>query len=108
MWTQVADRTKRCRALEPHICGDKDKAERYAKELLRSEWKGWTLDELRRNPCWAFYYAKDVCKGRLPEALDNMMTMLSFQEPDNPWVKRYFGTKRYRKRNRKALSEIAC
>ncbi len=108
MWTQVADRTKRCRALEPHICGHRDKAERYAKDLLRSEWKGWTLDELRRNPCWAFYYAKDVCKGRLPEALDNMMTMLSFQEPDNPWVKRYFGTKRYRKRNRKALSEIAC
>lgn len=106
MWTQVADQTKRCIALEPHICGNRLHAEQYAKNLLRSEWKGWKLDELRRNPCWAFYYAKDVCKGRLPDPLHNMMTMLSFQDPDNPWVKRYFGTKRYRKRNRKALSEI--
>lgn len=107
MWAGVADMTKRCPALEPYICDNWKWAEKYAKGLLRSEWRGWTVDELRRNPCWAFYYAKDVCKGRLPETLDNMMTMLSFQDPDNTWVKRYFKTKRYRKRNRKALAEIA-
>ena len=112
LWTRVSDtpgepvRAKRCPGLEPHICNGPE-AEKYAKGLLRSEWKGWTVEELARNPCWAFYYAKDICKGRLPEVLDNMMTMMSFQEPDNPWVKRYFKTKRYRKRNRKALAEIA-
>lgn len=107
LWTSAADMKKRAPGLEPFIFDDYKKAEAYAKGLDRDQWQGWTLEELGRNPCWCFYYAKDVCKGRLPEVLDNMMAMLSFQNPDNPWVKRYFKTKKYRKRNRKALAGIA-
>lgn len=107
LWQAAGDTKRRAPDLEPFICGDPKRAEAYAKGLSKEEWKGWTLEELGRNPCWAFYYAKDVCKGRLPEVLDNMMTMLSFQDPDNPWVKRYFKTKRYRRRNRKALAAIS-
>lgn len=107
LWQVCGDTNKRAPGLEPFICEDPSRAAAYAKGLARDQWQGWTLEELGRNPCWCFYYAKDVCKGRLPEALDNMMTMLSFQDPDNHWVKRYFKTKKYRRRNRKALAAIA-
>lgn len=79
----------------------------YAKNLSKEAWSDWAAEDLIREPCWMFYYAKNVCKGRLPEVLDNAMTMKSFQDSDDPWVKRYFSTKRYRVRNRKALAAIS-
>jgi len=107
IWTYVAARGDRAKGLEPFICGDDKKAEKYAKLLNRTMWSDWTAEELMRNTCWMFYYAKNVCKGRLPEMLDNCMTMKSFEDSENQWVKRYFGTKKYRTRNKKALSQIS-
>lgn len=107
IWTDVSVRRNRAKGLEPFICGDDKKAEKYAKLLNRVMWSDWTAEELMRNTCWMFYYAKHVCKGRLPEILDNCMTMKSFEDSENQWVRRYFGTKRYRTRNKKALSQIS-
>jgi hypothetical protein len=107
IWTDVSVCANRAKGLEPFICGDEKKAEKYAKLLARVMWSDWTAEELMRSPCWMFYYAKNVCKGRLPEMLDNCMTMKSFEDSENQWVRRYFGTKRYRTRNKKALSQIS-
>jgi len=107
IWTDVAVCRNRAKGLEPFICGDEKKAYAYAKLLNRVMWSDWTAEELMRSPCWMFYYAKNVCKGRLPEMLDNCMTMKSFEDSENQWVRRYFGTKRYRTRNKKALSQIS-
>ena len=106
IWNEVADKKFRAPSLEPFICGSARRSERYAKFLDKGSWQDWTAEEVMRSPCWLFYYAKNVCKGRLPEVLDNCMTMKSFEDSENPWVKRYFGTKRYRVRNRKALASI--
>jgi hypothetical protein len=82
---------------------DKDRVESYAKYLSKEAWASWSMADLMKQPCWMFYYAKNVCRGRLPDVLDNCM---NFQDSENPWVKRYFSTKRYRSRNRKALASI--
>jgi hypothetical protein len=109
LWTgSTVDKSKRARELEPFIANNRQQSEIYAKGLGKDEWQSWTSEDLSRNSCWLFYYARKVCKGRLPEELDNMMTMLSFQDPEDQWVKRYFSTKRYRVRNRKALANIAA
>lgn len=106
IWIEVADTKIRVKSLEALICDDPSNAYRYAASLARQMWNDWTLEEVIRNPCWMFHYAKNVCRGRLPEVLDNAMTMKSFEEPDHYWIKRYFGTKKYRKRNNKALAQI--
>lgn len=109
IWLTLADTKLRAKGLEPLIlAGDRAdfRAEKYAKLLANDQWSDWTLEEVIRSPCWMFHYAKNVCKGRLPEVLDNAMTMKSFEDSDNQWIRRYFGTKRYRKRNRKALAQI--
>jgi hypothetical protein len=104
VWDNVF-RNGRVREFEKLISEKVVNAERYAKALGRDTWKNWTEEEVCRSPVWLFYYARCVCKGRLPDAMDNAMTMLSFKEPDNKWVKRYFNTKRYRTRNLRALAE---
>lgn len=76
---------------------------KYAKNLKPEDWLSFTDEELLRSPVFMFHYAKDVCKGRLPEHLDNAMNMMSFNMPDNAFVKRYFATKRYRVRSSKSL-----
>lgn len=82
---------------------EKGRVEAYAKVLSKETWASWSMEDLMKEPCWMFYYAKNVCRGRLPDVLDNCM---NFQDSDNPWVKRYFSTKKYRARNKKALASI--
>lgn len=106
MW-QHAGVGSRSKEIENFIFKDDYKVEAYAKAQTSEAWADWTPEELMRSPCWMFYYAKNVCRGRLPELLDNAMTMMSFERSDDPWIKRYFTTKRYRKRNRKALKSIS-
>lgn len=105
IWRDYGD-SLRAKELEPIICKNDKDAEAYARSLPRHVWSEWTSEELVRHPCWMFYYAKNVCKGRLPEVLDNAMMMKSFENSEDRWIKRYFGTKRYRTRNRKALASI--
>jgi len=109
LWLTIADTKLRAKSVEPFIlAGDRAefRAAKYAKLLNKNMWSDWTAEELIRHPCWMFYYAKNVCRGRLPEVLDNAMTMKSFEDSDNEWIKKYFATKKYRKRNKKALSQI--
>lgn len=96
----------RAKSIEHLIAPDDGRAEKYAKLMGRESWKEWTPEELMRHPCWMFHYAKNVCRGRLPEILNNAMTMKSFEDGDSQWIKRYFSTKKYRKRNKKALALI--
>lgn len=93
----------RVRELEPFFAQDEDYAERYVKNCIKIEWAKWTDDELLVSPVYMFYYAMKVCKGKLPEHLDNAMNMISFHNPDSSYVKRYFGTKRYRIRSGKSI-----
>lgn len=92
---------RRVRDFEPHFAKDEITAEKYVKRCSL-DWKEWTDEELIHSPVYMFYYAMKVCKGRLPEHLDNAMNMVSFKNPDSKYVKRYFGTKRYRIRNGKS------
>jgi hypothetical protein len=89
--------------LEPVFAQDEVYAEKYVKHCRDIEWTKWTDDEIIQSPVYMFYYAMKVCKGRLPEHLDNAMNMVSFKHPESQYVKRYFGTKRYRIRNGKSL-----
>lgn len=109
IWLTTADTNLRAKSLEPLIlAGERADfcAEKYAKLLNKNMWSDWTAEELIRHTCWMFYYAKNVCRGRLPQVLDNAMTMKSFEDSDNEWIKKYFATKKYRKRNKKALALI--
>lgn len=98
--------SNRAKSIEHLICVDDRKAEKYAKIMGREFWNEWTAEEVMRHPCWLFHYAKYVCRGRLPDFLDNAMTMKSFEDGDSEWIKKYFATKKYRKRNKKALALI--
>lgn len=94
---------KRVRDFEPYFAKEESTAEKYVKRCGHNiNWVTWTDDELIHSPVYMFYYAMKVCKGRLPEHLDNAMNMVSFKNPDSHFVKRYFGTKRYRIRNGKS------
>lgn len=88
--------------LEPFFAADENMAEYYAKRV-RTEWIDWKDEELIQSPVWLFFYAQKVCKGRLPDHLDNAMNMMSFRLPDSRYVKRYFRTKRYRIKCGKSL-----
>lgn len=99
----VAFGRQRTKEIEHLIAlSDKD-AIAYAKSLRPEDWLQFSDEELLRSPVFLFHYAKDVCKGRLPDHLDNAMNMMSFNMPENPFIKRYFGTKRYRIKNGKSL-----
>lgn len=94
---------KRVRDLEPFFAKDESVAERYIKKCKNINWVNWTDEELVVSPVFMFNYALKVCKGRLPDHLDNAMNMESFKNPDSKYVKRYFKTKRYRTRSGKSL-----
>lgn len=101
-WESVFGK-KRVRELEPKIAESESNAERYVKKCEDIDWISWTEEELVVSPVFMFNYALKVCKGRLPDHLDNAMNMESFKNPDSKYVKRYFGTKRYRIRSGKSL-----
>lgn len=94
---------RRVRDLEPKIAESESNAERYVKKCENIDWISWTEEELVLSPVFMFNYALKVCKGRLPDHLDNAMNMESFKNPDSKYVKRYFKTKRYRIRSGKSL-----
>lgn len=93
----------RVRELEPFFAQNEHQAETYVKKCANINWIEWTEEELVVSPVYMFNYALKVCKGRLPDHLDNAMNMESFKNPDSKYVKRYFKTKRYRVRSGKSL-----
>lgn len=57
-------------------------------EEIRKPWGEWSEEEIMEGPMWVHMYIRD---GNPPtKAMENMMAMLSFQRPDDKWVKRYF------------------
>ena len=58
-------------------------------------WNSWTEEELARSPVWMYQYAKDHARGRLCDILDSRMHLLSFENSENKWIKKYLGAKKY-------------
>lgn len=57
--------------------------------LARKPWAEWGEEEIMADPMWVHMYKRD---GNEPtRAMENMMAMLSFQSPNNIWVRKYFG-----------------
>ena len=75
-----------------------DLAELYACEMLPGR---WDEEVAKKCTCWLYYYAKDVIKGRLPDELHNRMLAEAIKNPNDRWVKKYFGAKKYQQRPRK-------
>jgi hypothetical protein len=69
----------------------------YAENILPSQ---WDEEVAKKCPCWLYYYAKDVIGGRLPEELHNRMLLFGMENPDDPWVNKYCGAKKYQRRPR--------
>ena len=92
----------RIKAAEDEIATDEVLAKKYGEIMRKSGWASWTENEVMRSPVWLFQYAKDHCKGPLPEVLHSAMVMMSFDDPKNPWIVRYFKAKKYHPRKTKA------
>lgn len=68
----------------------------YGKVMKRhSLWGSWNEDEVARSPVWMYLYAKDYMKGRLPDTLHNRMHLMSFEDSENKWMRKYLGAKKY-------------
>lgn len=57
-------------------------------ENVKKPWENWSEAELLENPMWIYFYW--VANGSLSESLQTAMTLSSYQNPDNEYVKRYF------------------
>lgn len=101
-WTSTFGK-RRVREFEPKFAECESTAEIYIKKCVNPDWISWTEEELVISPVFMFNYALQVCKGRLPDHLDNAMLLASYKTPDSTYVKRYFKTKRYRIRSGKSL-----
>ena len=72
-------------------------------------WSGWTEDQIRVCPCWLYNYAKQHCKGRLPDNLHNSMLTFGMTINENYWVKKYFKAAKYQKKvKRRNPKEMAA
>ena len=94
---------RRVREFEPKFAECEGAAASYIKRCVNLDWISWTEEELVISPVFMWNYALKVCKGRLPDHLDNAMLLASYKTPDSEYVKRYFKTKRYRIRSGKSL-----
>ena len=94
---------RRVREFEPKFAECEGAARAYIKRCVNLDLISWTEEELVISPVFMFNYALKVCKGRLPDHLDNAMLLASYKTPDSEYVKRYFKTKRYRIRSGKSL-----
>ena len=76
------------------VISQSDHAELYAIKVVR---KNWNEEVARKCPCWLYHFAKDVVGGKLPKEMHNLMLSFSFTHQNDPWLKKYFGTKKYQK-----------
>ena len=77
---------------EAAIIKDSELSYLYAKDVLRCI---WTPELAVMCPCWLFFYAKDVSKGRLPKAMHNKMISFGIIDSSDRYVKKYLGSKKY-------------
>ena len=64
----------------------------YAKHVIKGN---WTPELAVMCPCWLFFYAKDVSKGRLPKTMHNKMLVFGMIDSSDKYVKKYLGSKKY-------------
>lgn len=57
-------------------------------ESVRKPWEDWTEEEIMESAYWMALHREDTGTSTL--AIETKMVMLSFDKPDDPWVKRYF------------------
>ena len=76
------------------MIANSDLAEKYANRILIN-----CLDSsvAVKCPCWLYHFAKDVVGGKLPKEMHNMMRLFGVKDPSDPWVMKYFGTKKLQK-----------
>jgi hypothetical protein len=71
----------------------------YGKVMKKHDlWNLWSEDDVSKSPVWMYLYAKDHIKGRLPDTLHNKMHLMSFENSENKWVKKYLKAKKYMNR----------
>jgi len=81
---------------EKFIVKNLDFALRYAIHFFGGRWEEYEK-AIINDPERCYRYAKDAIKGRLPEHMHQAMVMHSFSNPQDKWVKKYLGTKKYNK-----------
>lgn len=58
-------------------------------DSVSKPWTEWTCEEIMESPMWVCLYRE---AGNAPsDEMENMMHMLSFESPEDKWVRRYFG-----------------
>jgi hypothetical protein len=86
---------------EPHIRTDPKFAFKYAKEFIKGRWPE-AEEFIAENPELTYEYAKGIIGGKLPEEMHNRVLILAMQKPKDPYLKKYFGYKKYRKETAKS------
>ena len=82
---------------EKVLLKDKDKSPclAYAVYVVHGRWEEYER-AIIDDPHDCYEYARCIIKGRLPEHMHTAMVMHSFSQPDNKWVKKYLGAKKYK------------
>jgi hypothetical protein len=81
---------------EPYIMKDSHLAVDYAENYIKGRWEE-AEPFIAQNPQATYEYAKNIVGGKLPEEMHNRMMMLCLQMPDDPYIKKYFSYKKYKK-----------
>ena len=66
----------------------------YVRNVVKGRWEEYER-AIIDDPHDCYEYARCIIKGRLPEHMHTAMVMHSFSQPDNKWVKKYLGAKKY-------------
>jgi hypothetical protein len=81
---------------EEFICLDPFYAYEYAKSIINGRWPEAELF-IAKDLSLAYEYAKNIIGARLPEEMHNMVIMQGMSQPDNEYLKKYLGYKKYKK-----------
>lgn len=76
------------------ILSDPRSAFYYAKDVIKGRWD-LAEEIIKESPEFSYHYAKDIMKGKLPENMHNHMMLLAMKNPNNRYLKLYFGCKKY-------------
>jgi hypothetical protein len=74
---------------EKSIAKDPFASARYASSIVKGRWRKGEK-AIMKEPEAMLIYARGAIKGRLPDPLHAAMTMLSFSDPSNEYIKKYF------------------
>jgi hypothetical protein len=57
-------------------------------EKIKKPWVEWAEEEFLENPMWIYLFLK--ANGSVSDSLHSAMTLSSYENPNNEYVKRYF------------------